>query len=293
MNRIIFYGPEDFLQAGKVASALNIPVGGVLFHRFPDGESLVRLLSDVRGKEAIVFYSLHQPDAKFMSLYFFCKLLKESGVASVSLVCPYLPYMRQDKAFHEGEAVTSEYFAQLLSTLIDRLITVDPHLHRRKSLNEIYSVNAQIIHSAPVISDWIAANISNAVLIGPDEESEQWVSGVAKNAGVPYIVLDKKRKGDKEVEISFPDLEKYKSCVPVLLDDIISTGHTMMKTMQHLNYAGMKSSVLIGVHAVFAGNAYEELESFQPSQIVTCNTILHKSNKIDLSSLISKTLSGY
>ena len=125
-------------------------------------------------------------------------------------------------------------------------------------------------------------------MVGPDSESEQWVSEVAKNAEAPFMVLAKIRHGDKDVEVSVPNVENYKSHTPVLVDDIISSARTMIETVQHLNEAGMNSPICIGVHGVFGGNAYEELQNSGVEDIVTCNTIPHPSNKIDISDLLTE-----
>ena len=126
-------------------------------------------------------------------------------------------------------------------------------------------------------------NVKNPVLIGPDSESKQWVSKVAKDAGASFIVLEKTRLGDKKVRISLPQVDAYKNHTPVLIDDIISTAGTMIETTAHLKKAGMKPPVCIGIHAVFAGNAYQDLLNAGVEDIITCNTIPHKSNRIDIS----------
>jgi ribose-phosphate pyrophosphokinase len=201
------------------------------------------------------------------------------------LITPYLAYMRQDKRFKPGEGITSEYFAQLISQFAETIITVDPHLHRRSSLAEIYAIPATVVHAANHISEWIKNNVDNPVLIGPDSESEQWVSEVAKNANAPFIVLEKIRHGDKDVEVSVPHLAKYKSHTPVLVDDIISTARTMIETVGHLKRAGMKPPICIGVHAVFSGNAYKDILNAGAEKAITCNTIQHESNGIDISDM--------
>ena len=154
-------------------------------------------------------------------------------------------------------------------------------------MKEIYSIPCEVLHASGLISEWIKNNIPNALLIGPDSESEQWVSEVAKSAGAPFIILQKKRLGDHEVEISVPHVEKYKDHIPILVDDIISTARTMIKTVEQLKKAGMKPPVCIGVHAVFAGNSYEDLKKSGVGLVITCNTIKHESNAIDISKLIS------
>jgi ribose-phosphate pyrophosphokinase len=143
-----------------------------------------------------------------------------------------------------------------------------------------------VAHAANHISAWIKNNIVSPILIGPDAESEQWVSEVAKNANAPYIILTKIRHGDRDVEVSIPHFEIYKSHIPVLVDDIISTGRTMIETIGHLKTAGMKPPICIGVHAVFAGNAFHEIKDSGAKEIITCNTIPHETNQIDISDLL-------
>jgi len=290
MDKIIFAMPGNETIANAIADKLHFPVGEMVLRSFPDAETYVRVLSDVDGKNAILVSTLYQPDAKLMPLYFIAKLLKDLGAAKVTLIAPYLSYMRQDKRFHDGEAVSSEYFAELLSSFVDELITIDPHLHRRNSMSEIYTIPCKVLHAAPLISSWIKENIEMPLLVGPDSESEQWVAETAAKMNTPYIVLNKERISDTEVRISVPDVVQFKNYTPVLVDDIISTAKTMIVTAKHLSEAGLKPVTCIGVHGLFAGNAYEDLLKAGVGRIITCNTIPHLSNEIDVSNLIRNSL---
>lgn len=287
METILFSLPGNEDLAEKLSNKLDIEMGKVMIRHFPDGETYVQILSDVKGKRVVLVCTLHQPDNKLLPLYFLSKTAMDLGADCTCLIAPYLAYMRQDKRFHQGEGITSNYFGSLISNFAETLVTVDPHLHRRSSLSEVYSIPTKVIHAADLISEWIKNNIKHPVLIGPDSESEQWVSEVAKNAGAPFIVLEKTRHGDKDVEVSIPDVEVYQEHTPVLVDDIISTARTMIETIRHLKSANMKSPVCIGIHAVFAENAYQELISAGAEDIVTCNTIPHSSNRIDVSRLLA------
>ena len=287
----IFALPGNTVLARGIARHLDAELGAFTLRRFPDGESYVRLLCDVEGQQAVVVCTLFQPDDKILPLYYLSRLLKDSGAQSVTLVAPYLAYMRQDKVFNPGEAVTSEYFAALLSSAVDRLITIDPHLHRHVSMSEIYTIPCKAIHAAQLVSDWIRQNVVNPVLIGPDSESEQWVSEVAAKAGAPFLILEKVRHGDHDVDVSKPVVEPYSNHTPVLVDDIISTAHTMIETVGHLRVAGMAAPVCIGVHPVFAGNAYDDLVMAGAAEVVSCNTIQHSSNRIDVSELLAMAIS--
>jgi len=290
-NTLVFCRPGHEGTADKIAAGLGCGRGEVTFHTFPDGESYVRLDSDVRGKRLIMVCGLDHPDQKIMGLIYFCHVAREMSAASIILVAPYLGYMRQDVRFKAGEAVTSKIFAGLLSGIIDGLVTVDPHLHRYHSLDEIYSAPSRVLHATGLISRWIRRNITRPVLIGPDEESEQWVRQVAEKADAPYMILRKIRRGDREIEVSVPEVEKYRDCIPVLVDDIISTARTMIGTVAHLQKAGMQAPVCIGAHAIFAGDAYAQLRAAGVARVVTCDSIRHESNEIPLGDLIAEQLS--
>ena len=273
--------------AAALAPRLDAELGTMVVRRFPDDESYLRIHTPVAGREVVLLCTLDRPDTKLLSLLFAAGTARELGAARVGLIAPYLAYMRQDRRFQPGEALTSTHFARLLSTAVDWLVTVDPHLHRRSDLGEIYSIPARVVHAAPLVSAWIRANVAAPILVGPDAESLQWVAAVANAAGAPYVVLQKSRHGDREVEVSVPEVERYRDRVPVLVDDIISTAHTMMETISHLHRARLAPPVCIGVHAVFAGDAYEALRAAGAARVVTCNTIAHASNAIDLSDLLA------
>lgn len=285
---IIFALPGNEKLTEKLAKHLSAEIGEAVIRRFPDEETYIQIISDVKDKRALIVCTLNNPDSKLLQMYFFCKTIKELGAKNTYLIAPYLSYMRQDKRFQPGEAVTSTQFASLISSFAGNLVTIDPHLHRRSSLNEIYQIQCNVQHAADHISNWIKKNIEKPLLIGPDAESEQWVSEVAKNAQAPFIVLEKTRHGDKDVEVSVPDVENYKNHTPVLVDDIISTARTMIETVQHLIRAGLHAPICIGVHAVFAGKAYEDLLNAGAAKVITCTTISHESNEIDISDLIVK-----
>ncbi|WP_276374239.1 ribose-phosphate pyrophosphokinase [Chryseolinea sp. H1M3-3] len=290
MNAIVISYPGNESLTASIAKGINGKIGEIQMRRFPDGETYVRLVTDVLDKPVLIIASLHRPDDKFLSLVFLLRLVKDAGAASVTLIAPYVAYMRQDKQFKPGEAVTSAYFGELLSPYIDKMITVDPHLHRRKSMNEVYTAPCIVLHASRAISTWIKNSVANAVLIGPDSESEQWVSQVAKEADAPYFILNKERHGDRNVEISFPETSSFRERTPVLVDDIISTAHTMIVTVKRLLELGFNKPICIGVHAIFADNSHRELQDAGAAKIVTCNTIVHSSNGIDLSPLIIEAL---
>ena len=285
MNTILFSLPGNQFITQQLAKKLAVEIGSFTYRSFPDCETYIRIQTPVLDKKVILVCTLDRPDDKLLPLYFLAKTLKEQGAKHVCLLSPYLAYMRQDKIFQKGEALTSKYFANFISSFVDSLITVDPHLHRISNLEEIYSIPTKVVHAAQPMADWIKKHLKNPVLIGPDSESYQWVAEVAGLSNLPFMVLEKVRIGDREVAVSIPNVAEYQDHTPVLVDDIISTARTMMQTVQHLLKAGMKAPICVGVHAIFAGDAYLELVAAGAGKVVTCNTIAHYSNAIDLSSL--------
>jgi ribose-phosphate pyrophosphokinase len=263
-------------------------------HTFPDGETYVQIQGDlkkeIQGREVIIFDSLNEPNSKILPLIFLAETAKDLGAKRVGLVCPYLSYMRQDKRFLPGEGITSTYFAKLVSCSFDWLVTVDPHLHRHASLDEIYSIPSTVVHAGSAIAEWVAQNVEKPFFIGPDAESVQWVSSIANLVGAPFVILEKTRRGDQDVSVTFPTLSAYLDHTPILVDDIISTARTMIQTVYHVNEHHMKQPLCIGVHGIFAHEAYVSLLQAGVSKVVTCNTIAHPTNEIDLLPDLSKAI---
>jgi ribose-phosphate pyrophosphokinase len=197
--------------------------------------------------------------------------------------------MRQDQRFHPGEAITSISFARLVSSAFDCLATVDPHLHRHQSLNEIYSIPAKAVQSAAPIAEWIGRNEDKPLLIGPDIESEQWVADVAQRIGAPYRILQKNRLGDRSVRIAIPDLTEFAQYTPVLLDDIVSSGQTMIETAQQLRIQGLSAPTCIAVHALLSEDAGQALMGVA-KKFISTNTVQHESNAIDVSGVLAESL---
>ena len=286
MQPLMFNLDDSSSLANAIAQQLDAETGQISLRQFPDKETYLRVLTPCKGRSVLVFCNLYQPDDKILRLLFLAATLRELGATKIGLVTPYLAYMRQDKRFNPGECISSRPFAKLLSDKFDWLVTVDPHLHRYESLDEIYTLQGRVVHAAPMIANWISENIERPLLIGPDSESEQWVSDVAKLAGAPFQVLSKIRRGDYDVEVSLPDVEKWRQHTPVLVDDIISSGRTMIETVEHLYAEQLPKPVCIAVHGLFSDTAYQNLSNL--AQVVTCNSVIHTSNAIDLSRAIAE-----
>jgi len=273
--------------AGRAISAgTTIPSGGVESRSFPDGETYLRIDADCAGASVVVVGTLDRPDPKLLPLVFLADAARAQGAARVGLVAPYLAYLRQDAQFRPGEAVTSRAFAALLSAQVDWLVTVDPHLHHYRALDEIYRVPSRVVHAAPALAAWIAAHVAQPLVVGPDAESVQWVREVADRAGAPFVVMTKIRRGDRSVEITAPDVSAWRTRTPVVVDDVVSSGQTMVETVKRLVEAGMASPVCLAVHALFSSAAEGALRAAGASRIVTTNTIAHPAGVIDIVPLL-------
>lgn len=282
--------PGSQACADHLAERMHAPRCGLESRRFPDGEIYLRVLGDVQGSDVAVVAQLHEPDAQIPGLLFLADVLRDLGAARVGLVAPYLPYMRQDARFQPGEAVTSISFAKLVSAAFDWLVTVDPHLHRHATLTEIYRIPSEVVPSAPAIAAWVQTHVKRPHLIGPDEESVQWVREVAGFIGCPYEVLRKERRGDREVVLTLPELDALQGRTPVLVDDIISSAHTMAEAVRALRARGSAPPVCVGVHALFAGDGAALLQAAGAARVVTCNTLAHASNAIDVMGAVGEAV---
>lgn len=291
MIPILFAMPGNEAFARHMDRALGCEIGSIEVHTFPDGESCVRLLSPVRGRDVILLCTLDRPDRQMMPLYFAASTARELGAARVGLIAPYLAYMRQDGRFREGEGTTALHFARFISDFCDWMATVDPHLHRYRRLAEVYSIPAKNIQAAPAIAAWIAEHVEHPFIIGPDAESEQWAGAVAHHLGCGHAVLTKTRYGDREVSVTALT-GADPGCTPVLVDDIASSAQTMIAGVGRVMEAGLRAPICIAVHPVFAGSAYADLQAAGAARIVSCNTIPHPSNAIDIADLIAPAVAS-
>jgi ribose-phosphate pyrophosphokinase len=292
MKPAIFSMPGNERLADSLAAAVDGVNGEIEYRRFPDGESYLRFHTPVAGRSAALVCSLSEPDGKVLRLLLASAALRDLGALRVGLVAPYLAYMRQDKRFKEGEAITSQGFAHLLSGSFDWLATVDPHLHGYKAMEELYTVPVGVAHASPVLAAYLQRSQGRIFLVGPDEESEQWVAEVGAAAGVPHIVMRKTRRGDRDVSITFSGLERFRGLAPVLVDDMISSGKTMEVAVRQLIALGFASPVCLAVHGILAENAKARLEA-AGAEVVTTNTIPGPAARLDVTSLLARLLASY
>lgn len=289
MTPIIYTFPSYQQQGKNIAESLNLPCFDIQVHHFPDKESLVTL--PPQKSEHIIFcLSLDYPNNKLIELLLAAKTVRLQGAKRLTLVTPYLCYMRQDKSFHAEEAISQQIIGQWLSELFDDLITVDPHLHRVVNLDSVIpNTNNIILTATSLLGEFIKALGKKVILMGPDEESLQWVKQVASICKVPYAVATKIRHSDIDVSIQLPEIS-IKDQHVVLIDDVISTGNTVAQTAIQLHTAGASQVDVLATHALFGKEAMDMLKKSKIKNIYSTDSIPHETNSIPLANILSESI---
>ena len=273
MTAAVFAFDEGRAQAGMLAECLGVPLQGVSVRSFPDGESLVRVSGTART--AFLFRTLDHPNAKLVEVLLAASALRDGGAETVVLVAPYLAYMRQDMAFHPGEAVSQRVIGNLLADHFDGLVTVDPHLHRISSLDEIMpGIEALSLSAAPALVRAIGDELGrDAVLVGPDVESRPWVESIAGPLGLDVLVGEKQRFGDRDVSLVLPDAGRVCGRPALLVDDMISSGTTLLACADLLRKAGARRIEAIATHCLAGPDDLTRLKAGGIGRIRAADTI--------------------
>ena len=267
--------------AERAAQAGGLAFATINRHRFPDGELKLRLPTHL-PERMVLWRGLQAPNEKLVELLLVARTARALGARHLTLVAPYLAYMRQDMAFSPGEAVSQRIVGDFLASLFDALVTVDPHLHRVATLQEAVPVrHAQLISGAPLLAEHIAGQGREVLLIGPDEEALQWVAQAAQPRGWAYAVCHKKRNGDRNVDIALPDVPVQGRAV-VLIDDVASSGHTLARAAELLLAAGARSVDVAVTHALFAEGALALVRGAGVGEIWSTDAIAHPSNAVSI-----------
>lgn len=294
MDTLLLHFEDERAAAQRLAQACAITAACVESHRFPDQELRLRLPVDASGQlppQLVIYRSLDRPNDKLVELMLVARQARELGANAITLVAPYLAYMRQDIAFHPGEVVSQKVVGRFLADLFDAVITVDPHLHRIRTLDEAIALPQAIsISGAPMLAKLIARHHDKPLLIGPDAESAQWIEAAAQAHGFDHGVCAKERHGDKQVEITLPPGVNVQGRAVVLLDDVASSGRTLAVAARLLRDAGAASVDVAVTHALFAGDALDVIQSAGVAHVWSTDCIAHESNAIDMAPALAQAL---
>lgn len=288
-KRVVLGFGEYHEPAQRLAERLGIAYEEIEVHTFPDGESRIRLPSQLPD-HAIICQTLDHPNDKLINLILAARSARRLGVKQLTLVAPYMCYMRQDKEFHPGESISQQVIGEMLANYFDVVVTVDPHLHRVHSLDQVFpNTNCVTLTATQPMAEFLAKTMTDPILIGPDEESLQWVESIAFDKAYEFGVAKKTRTGDYAVDVEIPRMN-YKGRDVVLVDDIASSGQTLVDAAKKLGATNTGSVSVLVTHALFAGDAVENLKQAGVKQIWSTDAVLHSSNAIYLDSLIAEAL---
>ena len=291
MNAAIQSLPSSSRDAARLASRLGIPFHEIAVHGFPDGE--IRVTVGPAAPTTIIYASLDRPNEKLISLMFASEALYRGGASRLVLLAPYLCYMRQDTAFHEGEAISQKTIGAMLARCVDRVVTFDAHLHRTPDIGAVFpGIESDNLSAIPAIADALRkTGIDPAtVVVGPDAESRPWVSGLADRLGLPHAVAQKIRRGDHSVEIGFPDLTRIAGRPTLIVDDIVSSGATMIACAKALGSAGATMIDAVVTHALFPEDLCRDMALSGIRSIRSTHSVPHVTNAISLDELLVSAL---
>jgi len=249
---IVVSGTASRILARELANELNVKLIEAEHKYWPDGEQIVRIPEDVKGETAILVQTTY-PDEKIIELLLLQDALKDAGVAKLITVVPYFGYARQDKRFNPGEPISAKTMAKHIELQSDMVITVDIHNPNELAYftKPVYSVSAM-----EEIGNYLK-NLDHRkpdLIIAPDAGAIERAKKVAQIVGVEYDHLEKKRISGDTVEIKLKNLN-VKGKKIAIVDDVISTGGTILKASKQLKEQGALDIIAACVHGVFTNMA--------------------------------------
>lgn len=279
--------PDEAEPAGRLAEALGAPLHLIDVHEFPDGEVLPTVPSV--GPRVLLYRSLDRPDPKIMPLLLAADAARRAGASRLELVCPYLPYLRQDAVFAPGQPLSRDVICALLGGTFDRVVTVDAHLHRTRDLSAAMGIPADDLSAAGVLAEALRDG-ETPVVVGPDSESRPWARRIAERLGGECVVFSKARGGDRSIRLEAPDLEIVKARRVVIVDDVASSGTTLLGVAQALKGAGAAAIEAAVVHALFGPCVESQLRIAGVTRIVSTDSVAHPTNAAPLAGLLAEAL---
>lgn len=286
-NTVIISDDQNSPLAKKISLDLHAEYKNIELRIFADGESKIRL-DNMAKKNCIIVHSTYPPtDQHLMQLFMIMYKCKEDGAKDICVVSPYLAYTRQDKIFVDGEIITINLVGKILACLgITKLITIDSH--KPNALN--YSFATIDLTAIPSLSSYVKHNLTmnNPIVISPDEggiERAKKFAGLINANSLSLVKTRDRFTGD--VSISLLDQGPLKNCDALIVDDMISTGASIMKTIELLKKYHIGNVYAICTHALLLDDAKQKLLNAGIKEVISTNSIPNEFAKVDLSSVIS------
>lgn len=292
-NSVVVSGSSNRALAYRIAAALGAENGQVEIRKFPDNEKYVRVASDVKGRSVVLVQSMaFNPDEYLVESILMTAALKGAGAKAVIAAIPYLAYARQDEKFKEGEVVSIELVAKMLrSSGVDGLITVDAHRHRIIDFSSIFGGPSIDVSVMPQLGRYaIQAGFadSNTVVIGPDGEAEPWAASAAQSMNVKdYAALKKKRFGDEEVKVVTTRDIPLKGRRVLIVDDIISTGATIVEASKLLKESGAGQISVGCAHGIYVSDALYKIYKEGITNVFSSDSVPNQTTRVSVAQPIA------
>jgi len=287
---IVIGGSTCEALASRVATDLKANVGELEVRRFPDGEKYLRVLSDVKDQTVTVIQSLHHtPDELLVEYLLLVDALKDLGAKKVIAFIPYFAYARQDERFKPGEALSFKTVSKLIESVgTDEINTIDMHQHRVLNSSEIFSIPSHNLSAMPLLADYVkkSGKLEKPLVIGPDAEAEQWAKIAADHLGSDYDVFEKKRLGDDHVEIR-PRRASARGRDVLIVDDIISTGGTIVEAVKILQSQGARRIEVACTHPILSEGALTRIRETGLQDVIGTDTVPSPISHVTVAPLIA------
>ncbi|MCD6503049.1 MAG: ribose-phosphate diphosphokinase [Euryarchaeota archaeon] len=267
----------------RISKELNLEILPVERKKFPDGEIYIRLLE--KPDDEVVLVQNTYPNDGLVAALLAMQALKSEGAKEITLVIPYFGYGRQDKKFLEGEPVSAEAIAKALSRYADKVVLVDPH---KDYIADFFDVEAKVVHAYEALVEMLY-RVDVDIVLAPDVGALERAKNVAKSLGVDWDYLEKTRISGEEVEIKPKDMDVEDKNV-ALVDDIISTGGTLIEASKALKAQGAKSVVAACVHGLFTKFAIHRILESPIDDVGVTDTIEGPLSVASAASTIARAL---
>jgi ribose-phosphate pyrophosphokinase len=287
---VVLYSRESEKLGTRLAEELKIRRMTIESKTFPDGESYLRFTEQVTGQDLIVVQSCYPlQDKRLIELFFTLDTAKELGAKTIIAVIPYLPYSRQDKRFRVGEVLSNTTVGKLLkSASADLLVTVDVH---QKELLNSYAMRTINVTAMPLIADYLKKlKLSHPFILAPDKGAAANARRVASILGADYDCFEKRRDTvTGQIETSERCLDLVGRDV-VILDDMISTGKTIVNVSRIAAKSGAGRIIAACTHALLVGDAEVKMKEGGVTDIVGTDTVDSFASRISVAPAIAESL---